>query len=203
MANSGPFYDVGLYVGEFVSQAIGKAKTGNPQIVFRVKILGTPEVDDTFTPCTQQYERTIYMTLTAGTAAFVSEALERIGFTGTSFSTLDPSSPEHQSFRGQQVNLWCKHETGQDGQVREKWSISKPPSSTQLDVVALSPKELRQLDALFGAALKGKTAAKPVSKPAPKPNVHGVTATDDDLPPMDAYDGVAEERDENGDPLPF
>jgi len=190
---TGPYYDMGVHVGEFTQQALSKAKTGNFQIVFKVKILGEPDGEESYTPHKNQYERTIYMTLTAGTAAFVTEALERIGFTGTSFSTLDPFHPNYQSFKGQQVNLWCKHETGQDGVLREKWSISNNASSKPIEATALSAKELRQLDALFGAALKGKTAAKA----APKPNIHGVTATDSDLPdfmgddtevPIDAYD---------------
>jgi hypothetical protein len=172
-----PFYDIGLYVGECIEQGLQKASTGTPQIVFKVKILGEPDGQGGYNPCTQQYQRTIYMPLTAGTASFVTEALERIGFRGTSFAALDPSSPAFQDFKGEQFELWCAHKE-YNGDYSEKWSISTGGKS-KADVVPLSKQEMRALDNLFGKNLKGK-AAQPAS---------GKTLVDHarEVPPADAY----------------
>lgn len=159
---NGPFYDEGLHVAEIVSHGLTKASTGNKQFVMRVKILGIPE-GDTYLPHRYQYERSIFWTITENTMAFVVEKLQTLQFQGTQFSQLDPSHPKHISMKGQQVDLWCKHETGQDGVLREKWDVSKGSGGVTRPLEQLSAKETRELDALFGKALLG---GKPVARVA-------------------------------------
>lgn len=177
MANSGPFYDIGVHVGEVISQGLTKANTGTPQFILRVKILGIPE-GETYSTHRTQYERSIYMALTEKTMQYVVPKLQQLGFTGQSISQLDPSHPHHQSFVGNQVDLWCAHENDTKGGVREKWSISRPQSEMQ--ITPLDSKQVRELDSLFGKAL-GKSAPSEV---ATKSNSRddSLEITDDDIP---------------------
>lgn len=150
-----PFYDEGVHIGEITAQGFNKAKSGTRQFMIRVKVLGLPVNEDGFTPHDQQFERTIYMALTAATVPFVAETLRHLGYEEDSFGPLDPNHSKHHSFVGQQVNLYCRHEEF-DGQWNEKWSISRGLSPLQSE--ALTTKEVRELDALFGKALKGGKA---------------------------------------------
>src|SRR5258708_17571397 len=117
------FYEEGLHIGDLVQQAIGESGTGRPQIVLRVKILGTAIDDQSFTPHRQQFERTIYMTVTDKTIPFIIENLRVAGFDGDKISTLEPGVKNHVSLIGNRINLWCKHEEDKQGDLRERWQI--------------------------------------------------------------------------------
>jgi hypothetical protein len=171
---SGPQYQEGVHIGEIKNQALSKAKTGNYQVVLGVKILGIPNEDGSYDPHKFQNARTIYLTITDKTIDFVIPKLEAIGFTGSSFGQIDPAHAQSVNLVGQQVDLWCKHETGQDGQLREKWDISTGLKGVQTE--ALTTKEIRQLDTLFGKALKNKpqsnVSTKQRSAPVKEENVN-------------------------------
>lgn len=184
MAN-GPFYAEGLYVAEVTAQALGETRTEKPQFILRFKVLGTPTDDGAYAPITHQYERTIYMVITEKTMPYVAEKLNRLGYTGRGFGPLDPDSPNHQSFVGNQVDVYCKHESDDKGGTREKWDISRGPSA--LKVEPLTPKKVRELDALFGKSLvyQGITPTQPPSALPLKSSAHaldGTEITDDDIP---------------------
>lgn len=171
------FYPVGVYVAEVTAQALSKASTGTTQFVLRFKVLGTPSDDGAFVPDAHQYERTIYMAITEKTIPYVTEALEKLGYGAGSFGPLDPSHANHESFVGNQIDVYCKHEADQSGDNRERWQLSRGAST--LKVVPLEAKEVRELDALFGKALK----AKPKSTPQPAVAVmDNQEITDDDIP---------------------
>jgi len=175
MAN-GPFYSIGAYVVEVISQAIGKASTGTPQFILRFKVLGVPVAgSEDYTPAQQQYERTLYMALTERTAPYVKENLATLGYRGGGISTLDPASPIHDSFVGNLVDMYCKHEPDQSGNMREKWQISRGGG---IKADPLDQREMRQLDAIFG-----KGAAKPLAQPMRSASVDaGTEITDEDIP---------------------
>lgn len=160
------FYQEGPYVGEIISQALGKAKTGTPQFILQFKVLDGGPV----------YTRTIFMAITEKTVEFVVAALEKLGYGAGTFGALDPSHPNHESFVGRQIDVYCRHENDQNGNLREKWSISRGASAFKVD--PLDNRELRKLDALFGKQLP-KPA--PVSSP-PRPLADGTVITDDDIP---------------------
>jgi hypothetical protein len=177
----GAFYDEGNYVAEVTGQGLGKAKTGTLNFVLGVKILGTPSQDGGIDGVKQRYNRTIYMYFTDATIPFVVETLRALGYTQGSFGPLDPGHPQHQSFVGQQIDVYCKHEIGQDGEVREKWSVSRGLPAVVTE--PLNAKEVRELDALFGKALKASAApGKGNSKKQVK-----AEKPDRDQPPVEAY----------------
>lgn len=182
------FYAGGLYVAEVTGQALSKTKNGNYQIVLSIKILGKP---DPKSPTAyieiEQKPRTIYIVITDKTIDYVIADLETLGFVGTSFGMIDSEHPQHQNLIGTQVDVWCKHDTGIDGNTYEKWRISHPPSGG-LDVDPLDNKGVRQLDSLFGAQLKKIGKPKPVeiakktTTPTRADADKAMEITDDDIP---------------------
>ena len=200
---SAPQYDQGLHIGQIVSHNLGKANTGTPQIVLRVKILGIPKVDGTYEAFKFQNERTIFISLTEKTVDFVIPQLEAMGFDGASIDQLDPENPKAVNLAGNQVDLWCKHEKDQKGELRERWNVSTPREAIVTE--KLDAKEVRQLNTLFGKALKKgpppKTAAKSVpAKQQSKSNEPPVEAYDDtQITNADLPDNMQDEEEQ----IPF
>ena len=180
---SAPFYAVGRYACKITEQALGEAKTGNPQFVLRFKVLGLVDPDDPskYIPAAAQYERTHYRTITEKTIPYLMDDLKTLGFQGTSFRDLDPQTEGFHDFRGGDIDMWCGHEQGQDG-IREKWGVARV--SGPLEVKPLEAKKLRDLDNLFGKHLKGLKSQAPNTTQQPKPQEQpvGMGITDDDVP---------------------
>lgn len=162
MAAKAPFYDVGLYVGEIISQDISTTTKGNKQLVWRVKILGIPQ-GDSYAPNKQQYERTIYWVVTPDTKDFIAEKLAKLGFEGAP-SQWHPDHPSHISLVGNQVDLWCKHEQRLDGNGwTEKWDVSNGSGGSRVSE-PLSGAEARKLDMMFGKAASTQPRAAQTSR---------------------------------------
>jgi hypothetical protein len=162
MAKSGPYYDVGAYVGEVINQGLGESKTGTPFFYLKVKVLGTPD-NEGYVPAAQQYDRTVYFYLSEKSMENTVENLKALGFNGSSLAQLDPDHAKAVSFIGNQVDLYCQHEE-YNGDWKEKWNLSRV-----LAVQTIEPKKLRQLDALFGKSLKAVPATSSPTAAAPKP----------------------------------
>lgn len=183
---SGPFYEIGNYIGEVTAQALGKASTGTPQFVLRFRVLGKPDPSDpgSFTPV-QEYERTIYRAITPNTIDYVVQDLEKLGYERGGFGALDPSHQDHQSFVGMQIDVYCKHENNAKGDLGEKWQLSRGASGLKVDPI--DSKGVRELDALFGKSLKAKlpktsSVAKPQPVMAGGPPPFSEEVTDEDVP---------------------
>jgi len=167
------YYAQGPYRAEVIDQGLSQSSTGNPQIFLRIQILESLDIN----PITvEQYERTIYWTLTEKTIEFTLDKLVQLGFKGASFRQLDPLHQGHHSFIGQQIEVYCKIELYQ-GKEREKWDLSFSGGGPE----PLDEAEARKLDAMFGRKLKEKcgaaaasTGMQPNDDPPPKPQ--GVSA---------------------------
>lgn len=178
---NGPHYQAGNYVGEIIQQGLSKAKTGNNQIVLRVKVLGTPDGEGSYARDPFQYDRTIFLTITPNTIEFIADTLEQLEYNRQGFGPIDPSHPQHRSFVGKHVDLYCTHENDQSGNLREKWRISRNALGKGVELTPLNNKELRELDALFGRNLRSSASATAtVTKPHTKPTQTEIT--DDDIP---------------------
>ena len=171
---SKPFFEAGRYWAKVIGQQFGEAKTGNPQFVLRIAILGKldpvdPKGDLISCP---SGERTIWRTITDKTIDRFIQDLQTLGFKGTSFSQLEPKGDNYHNLSGTEVPVYCEHETSnQTGELREQWGIVNEGGAPQ--VKELDPKGIRKLDALFGKQLKALSApeaasAAPQGKP-PKP----------------------------------
>lgn len=172
------YYDVGLYLGQVTAQAMGETKNGNTQFVLTFNVLG--KIDQTepdkLIQC-KQGQRSVFMVFTEKTIEFLVEQLQSIGFHKPSFSFLDPSRPDHQSFIGQEIEVWCAHKE-YEGNPREQWSISNGGGG--LNLKPAQPASIRKLDAMFGAKLKGaaseSTKASKAKQAAPVTNTEAVEA---------------------------
>ena len=156
-----PFYEEGNYVALVTDQALGKASTGTKQFVLKFKVLGTVDVDnpEEYMPAQNQYERSMYRSLTDKTIKYVSEDLERLGFSGSSFGQLSLDHPQPQSFVGNQINVYCEHKPHyQTGEPQERWGLARSVEANPIQGERLENKELRELDSLFGAYLPGSKA---------------------------------------------
>lgn len=177
MPETRPFYDEGLHVGEIISHQLTKARTGTNQLVIRVKILGVPN-EQNYIPHAYQYERSIFWSLTEKTVPFVVDKLKRLHFEGHP-SQLDPSSSDPISLKGHQVDLWCSHEPGLNGGIRERWDVAGQMSIAQRAITPLSSKEMRELDMLFGKAFSSPNKERAA---APTLTMNNPEITDDDIP---------------------
>ena len=142
----------GLYHGQIFEQALQPASTGTPQIVLKCRIL-TKELNGELTSVPDNVERTIWMSLTEKTKGFVSQDLASVGFHGKP-SQISPDSPNYIDLSGNDIRLWCKQEAGMDGQMRERWSISRPREA----VAPLDISQATELDAMFGDAFDAASA---------------------------------------------
>lgn len=177
-----PFYAPGDYVGSVTSQGFVKAKTGTMQFVLKFKVLGTPDplAPESYITAPTQYERSIFRSITEKTMEYFLEDLQALGFTGDSFRLLDPGTQGFHDLRGRIIDVQCQHENDVNNEAREKWSVLRGSGKK---IEAADPKELRQLDALFGKSLKGLKKDVPPKEAAANggdPRYAGVS--DDDVP---------------------
>jgi len=130
----------------------------------------------------EQKERSIYLYITDKTIDFLLDDLEHLGFTGRSFSQLDPEKKDHQSFIGDVIQCRCKHEE-YEGEQKERWSLDRGRVIAPLD-----GGKLQKLDTMFGQELANRFGAAAPKKKAPKkkPAKQQVEETsppaDDDIP---------------------
>jgi hypothetical protein len=178
-----PFYPVGRYLCQIKSQALGETSKGNPQLVLRFLVLGQINPADpggALIPHAQ-YERNAYRVINENTIEYAVKDLKALGYTRQSFKYLDPAVPDHHSFVGQQVEMYCGHRE-YNGEMKEEWSVAMQ-GSEELKVNPLGSKKSRQLDNLFGKHLKTLVDGAPPQEPA---RAHAVTANpaidDDGIP---------------------
>lgn len=183
----GTFYQPSRYWGKIVDHQMTKAKTGTPQFVITFLVVGrvNPEdPDGDLLGVEQQYERSVYRSITDKTVSYVLEDLQRLGVEIASWSELDMGDANAVALKGRELAFSCQHEPDQSGkQLREKWSIA----GDGFQHVPLERDDVRKLDALFGKALTkakaGRTAPAlepPVDAPfAPQP---AEVARPDDIP---------------------
>lgn len=156
-------YAQARYRGRVVSQALSETGTGNTQFVLTFDILG---VYDPTQPegllQTTPGQRSVFRVITEKTIEYFLEDLKYLGFDKGTFGALDPASPNHHSFVGQEIDALCSHEE-YEGKMKERWQLSRGGGGLNLKPV--DSKAVRSLDALFGAKLKAN-AAPSAKKPA-------------------------------------
>lgn len=186
--SNGPFYERGLYRGRIVDQGLTKASTGTVQIALKIQVMECLQPQHELE---QQYERSIFMPITEKTMEYLVPKLEALGYTRDSIKYLNLNESNCHDLRGTEADFFCKHESGQDGQLREKWDVATGGGSKPLDLKPPDARELRNLDMLFGRARKA--AAVPVSAPrqrtqttaaatATAPDFPDTGVSDDDIP---------------------
>ena len=137
------FFNEGRYIVQIVDQALGEAQTGTPQFILKFTVL-EHVFDDGGAEAARNYDRTYYKAITEKTIQYLAQDLKTLGFEGSSFRDLDPSSPGFYDLRGRQVEMYCTHED-RNGESQEKWSVafakgaSKPIEAKKIDSAKRAP----------------------------------------------------------------
>src|SRR5215467_6763957 len=174
------FFNEGRYAVQIIDQALGEAQTGTPQFILKFTVLERIH-DDGGTEAVRNYDRTYYKAITERTIEYLTQDLKTLGFEGSSFRDLDPSSPTFYSLKGRRVEMYCSHEF-RNGENQEKWGVafakreSKPIEAKKIDSA-----KLRALDNLFGKHLRELAPKAQAPKPRPEP-VAAYQGTEDDVP---------------------
>ena len=182
----GIYYEHGRYRSRIIEQGMSASKNGKPQFWVKHVPIGAYEPSsDVCHTIEGKYDRTIFWTFTDKTINFIIRDLERLGFQGSSFSRLDPESPQFVDFRGQEVDTYCSHET-YEGKEREKWGLAKPENGGGAKPKPLDSKATKSLDALYGKKLKEKfgngSIKPPANDPVPQQPAMASAADSDDIP---------------------
>ena len=163
------FYDQGRYWGKITRQRLGESSNGNPQLILSFTVLGKINPADPqgeLLAVTQQYERTVFRTITDKTIDWVLKDLETIGFTGGSYGQFDENASDCCDVRGKELEFSCNHKAHyKTGEPVEEWSIAS--DSPGMEVEPLDNQAVRKLDAMFGKQLK-KKSAEPAAPPEKK-----------------------------------
>ena len=99
-------------------------KTPGFMLTFRVVCnLDQPEA-----PLIKSYQRQVTWWITEKTVKRLLHVLHALGYTGTTLSGVDPDTKDFHDFRGQEIELVCKHERNEKDEVFEQWTFenSKP-----------------------------------------------------------------------------
>lgn len=141
-------------------------------------------------PVSSGYRRTIKNYLTEKTAERFAADMLAIGFDASLSNpivALDPSTPNHHSFVGQNIQVSNRYEKDKEGKDYERWSILVDRKAGG-DGTPIDQQGLRKLDALYGKFFN-KAKQAPAS-PAPRrqasqplePVANGVNPMDDEIP---------------------
>lgn len=151
------YYEPGRYYVQVVNQGFGQSKEKKTTYFYlTIKPVERIVSPDDREICVQQFERTIFNYITEKTVDRLVEQLRELGWDGTNWGELDPSSPDAHSFVGQEILAQCDQEI-YEGNYKEKWQL---PGRGGLDHEA-EPDTTRKLNAMFGKALKGSRPSKP------------------------------------------
>jgi hypothetical protein len=182
MASKAAFYEVGRYLVRLGKHDVIEKPKG-PQLTIRFTVLGKYDNMGEVDASVQSYERTYYRVLNEKTAEYAIEDLKNLGYDLPTFTGLDPSDPDGFVFDGREADMWCGHENTEDGGSKEKWTVARRGGgSTEIEGKRADRKALRNLDNLFGKALKESAPAKPA--PAQRQPVATAAGITDDYVPF-------------------
>lgn len=157
------FYEPGRYVVQVVDQGFGNSKQKlTPYFCLTVRPVARVISADEQELVRDQYERYIMLYLTDKTVESVIARLRRLGWTGTSFSQLDPENDKYHSFTGAEVLATCEHEHMGD-KTYERWRL---PLGGGRTVHEAEQGITRKLDARFGKVLKSTAKSSKGPQPA-------------------------------------
>lgn len=145
--------DIARYKARITTWQLGESKTGTPQLVFTVELgekISGPADDDM-----GGLTRSIFMSLTAGTADFVVRDLRALGYDQDTLDAIDPSHPRAFDFADKDVVVGM-HKDSYDGKEREKWEFRLGGIPT---VKPLARGGMAQLNSIMSGALKSARPA--------------------------------------------
>jgi hypothetical protein len=115
-------YQVRIVNQRFIESPV--KKTLGFTLTFRV----VSNLDQPEAPHIKSYQREVTWWITEKTVKRFLHVLRALGYTGTTISGVHPDTKDFHDFRGQEIELTCKHERNEKDEVFEQWSFenSKP-----------------------------------------------------------------------------
>jgi hypothetical protein len=158
-------YDRGNYQCEITGQGFGEIANEKKTPYYFLDVnplyrVNPNDPDGQGIACETQ-RRSVKLWLTAPAIELTIERLRSLGWEGTKFSEIDADGSF--SFRGTKVVLECTHRM-YEGETYDDFGFMPMGKTT-----ASTPGVAKNMDALFGASLKGAAAKKPKPTPKPKP----------------------------------
>ena len=157
----------GLYKARIANWGFNKAKTGTPQLVFQFDLMAEidPTLPDAMTQFQEPYvQRSLFRALTKDAVEYVVEDLKKLGYDRETFDEFDPAHPNAFPFKGVEFDVKCEHDVWNNRPV-ERWAFSWAGGGPAMG--ALPQDDMRKVNMLFGAKLKGLRAGKPAGVMAP------------------------------------
>lgn len=170
-------YEKGRYRCEVVSQCLTESSKGSPCVEIKFNVMAREIGPNSVSPVNQNI-RTWWGYLTEKAIDRTIKDLQTIGIRVDSFSEINDS---RSSIIGNEIAMYCGHEVDQNSNPKEKWGVA----FTFTESAPLPLDKSRQLDALYGAALKkAKKESAPVAKREPQAAVAVMNdgISDDDVP---------------------
>lgn len=175
-------YEKGRYLCEVVSQCLTESSKGTPCIEIKFNVVAQ-QISPNEMEQVNQNVRTWWGYLSDKAIDRTIKDMKSIGILIDSFS--DINSPA-ASIVGNEIVMYCSHEKDDRNNPKEKWGVA----FTFTESKPLATDKARQLDAMFGAALKQakkesasvtavRTFPKTNSEPPP---VRSFEVSDDDVP---------------------
>ncbi len=168
------YYNEGRYLVEVTGQGFGESDQKKTPFFFlefepRYQMMNQGQVG------VEPYTREVRLYLTDKALDGALARLRSLGWSGTSFSELEPGGAF--SFSGQEMGLICQH--SQDGdKVYENWSVPLAGGGSKVESKSGISKKL---DNLFGRQLRKTGKVESDSAPRPVEN-QTVPDEEDDIP---------------------
>jgi hypothetical protein len=191
-----PYFNEGRYKAKIILAQRSKAKgSGNDQVELHLELLAEmgddKDKDKEYAPPRTQFPPVIYLTLTENTMGtpqqpgWVADVLMYLGFDGD-FDNL-------AKLEWWEGFVYCKHEEGQDGKKRDKFSIERPAVAK---VIPQDKSDARRLNGKFGSIFKRNTPPPPEQQPENpaeqkepppqgSPSINGRKPRKETVPPID------------------
>jgi hypothetical protein len=141
-------FEEGIFQARITAWGFTKAKTDSVQYYITVRIQGKCDKSNPDGLLeAPELERTVFRTLSSeDQLGWLLSDLRRIGFKGTTLTSLDPRSPDAVDFTGQVVTVRCSYREWQNV-VREQWDLVREA------VERIGLEKVRELEERFADVL--------------------------------------------------
>ena len=168
-----PHYQEGTYLCNVLEQRMSVAKTGTPQFMIKFKPVfmrnfEVPKGDENEWLPLQSicYDRKMFMYITDKTIDFVVKKLKTLNLLPPDgdWGKLDQDREQFVSIIGDKKEFFCQYQE-KDGMIKEKWDVSNNSEGSQIQ--SIEDKDMMNLNAMFGDALRNAAADAPSTDKQP------------------------------------
>ncbi len=142
-------YEAGIYLAEVSDVGMDFDQDGKqPVIKVKARVLSRQLENGDWEPCSQQFERTVWLNCSVKAKKYVMLKLRHAGWHGSAFNNL------RGDLLAQNVRFVNKPETAlsgkYEGELVERWDMELPPKGESFDA---KPEAVNKLNSMFAEAL--------------------------------------------------